>query len=924
MAFPFSALDAVVELAIGADLKADPSTWSWTNVSVREKQKVSITRGRRNRVGDIAATRAEATADNRNGNLCRHNPLGLYFGQLRKNTPMRVRVNNGSGYVTRAAVFVPGFPPSWDPTGTDHTVTLTGYGLFDRLGRGRILRSPLYRTMSGQLAGDLVPVCYVPMEDGSGATTMASGIPGGPGAGFSSTGVSLAANSTCAGSKPLPVLSQYGRISGTIPSFTLTEAWFGQFAFKYDARPASNRTLATIQTPGAGSGVTALQIILDVTTLPGQSAILLRGVDINGATVGEVASNYSAIISWPTDADFYAQYYSVLFGMWASSGVPGDYELFVQMSGVAHDIGSINIFTLTGAPAKPTSYTFGHNTAETWSIGHLGFFATDNEDPLSVIFAQADQHAAAVPGFAGEQAHERAERIATEEHIPFTTSATRSQAMGPQPSDKRALEILRECANTDHALLYENMEFGLTFVSSSQRYNQAAAITLDYDASQVGIPWEPDDDSQDYFNDVTATRSDGSSFRAADEDDIDDVGAFATGLSPNAETDDQLPHIAGWGLALGLNDELTWPAVRPNVAKGGALLDAWLAAELGEILAVTNHPAPLAPDTIRQVIEGYTETLGTRTYNVSAILSPASPWDVAVYDTARYDSATTTAIKAVTSSATALDVACGDGVAWTTSGAQYPYDLAIGGERVTATACSNLTLTARTAGTAAHANNAAVTPGLPAGLAEGDVLMVLAAIRNSGDGTVDDEPGYTTLAEFGNVKLQALFAPSGAAAPQITFTGGVTSADTSAQMMAFANCGLQVHAAAYQINASAQNIAYPSLHVTRDNCLILYIGWKQDNWTSVTGPGTEIGEPSAALGDDQGLVWAYQLQTAATDIAAGSFTVTGGAAAISRGMVIALTTQAQRFTITRAVNGVVKAHAAGAPIALWNTPRYAL
>lgn len=924
MAFPITALDAVVELAIGANLAADPSTWSWTDVTVREKPKISITRGRRNRVGDIAPTRVQATADNADGNLCRHNPLGTHFGTLKKNTPMRVRVNNGSGYVSRAAVFVPGFPPSWDPTGADQTVTLTGVGLMDRLGRGRVLRSPLFRTMSGQLAGDLVPVCYVPMEDGSGATSLASGIAGGRGANFSSTGVSLASNSNCAGSKSLPVLSQYGRITGTIPPFVLTEAWFGQFAFKYDTPPPSNRTLAYIQVPGAGSGVTELRVILDVTTLPGQSGILVRALDANGATVGEANSSYSGIVTWPTDADFYSQYYSIMFGMWATSAVPGSYDIFVQMSGVNHQITTVGTNTISGNAARPTSYIFGHNTAETWSIGHLGFFATNEDAPGSTFTSQANQHAQAVPGYAGEQAHERAERLCGEEGVPFTSSATRSQAMGPQPSDTRLIDLLRECANTDSGLLYEDMDFGLTFVSSSQRYNQTAAVTLDYGASQVGIPWEPEDDSQDYFNDVTASRPDGSSYRTADQDEIDELGAYVTGIDPNVETDDQLEHVAGWRLNLGLNDELTWPDVRPNVVLGGALLNSWLAVDLGDILAVTNHPAPLAPGTIRQVIEGYTETLGSFTYSVSAILSPASPWDVAVYDTAKYDSATTESIKAITSGVTSLDVACGDGVAWTTSGAQYPYDLNVAGEQVTATACSNLTLTARTVGTAAHGNNAAVTPGLPAGLAEADVLMVLAAIRNSGTGTVDDEPSYETLVEFGNVKLQAKYAPSGAAAPQITFTGGVAAADTSAQMMAFAGCGLQVHNYATQLNASAQNIAYPALEVNRDNCLILYLGWKQDNWTSVTGPGTEIGEPSTASGDDQGLVWAYQLQTAATDIAAGSFVVTGGASAISRGMVVALTTQAQRFTLTRAVNGVVKAHAAGTPVRLWNTPRYAL
>jgi hypothetical protein len=123
-------------------------------------------------------------------------------------------------------------------------------------------------------------------------------------------------------------------------------------------------------------------------------------------------------------------------------------------------------------------------------------------------------------------------------------------------------------------------------------------------------------------------------------------------------------------------------------------------------------------------------------------------------------------------------------------------------------------------------------------------------------------------------------------------------------------------AAASALNAAAQDIAYPGLTVPWDNCIVIYEGWKADDWTSVASPGTEIAEPDTINGDDQGIAHAYVIQTDRAAIAAGSFVVTGGGAAASRGAVYAIRSDVQTATVTRAVNGISKAHAAGTDIAL--------
>lgn len=191
------------------------------------------------------------------------------------------------------------------------------------------------------------------------------------------------------------------------------------------------------------------------------------------------------------------------------------------------------------------------------------------------------------------------------------------------------------------------------------------------------------------------------------------------------------------------------------------------------------------------------------------------------------------------------------------------------------------------AGTAAHGDNAALDPGLPAGLAQGDGMLLFTAIRNTA-GTVVTPAGWSDLITFTHAKLMGKIAGASESAPHVTYTGGSAGDTTSAQVAAVRNVTMNTVLPATQSNASAQNIATPQL--TFDpvtECLVLWIGWKQDDWTSVApvANGTEIGEPSSTTGNDQGLTWDYWSilpTTAFSVIGSRTFTVTGGGSAISK------------------------------------------
>ncbi|MBK1785139.1 hypothetical protein [Prauserella cavernicola] len=211
------------------------------------------------------------------------------------------------------------------------------------------------------------------------------------------------------------------------------------------------------------------------------------------------------------------------------------------------------------------------------------------------------------------------------------------------------------------------------------------------------------------------------------------------------------------------------------------------------------------------------------------------------------------------------------------------------------------------AGAAAAGVNAALTPPLPTGLLEGDLLLIWTAIRNTAGRPVVPA-GWSTLVEVGNAALLGRRYLPGDTAPTVGFTGGVAGADTLAQCAAFRNAALTPATANTQINTSGQNIAYPPLTVPGDGHLVLIAGWKADDWAGVGMPVTEIGEPSSVTGDDAGIAWCYLVQSTQVNVVPGVFDVSGGAAAVSRAVTVAFRPAdrlaAEQATVTPAMTGV--------------------
>lgn len=205
------------------------------------------------------------------------------------------------------------------------------------------------------------------------------------------------------------------------------------------------------------------------------------------------------------------------------------------------------------------------------------------------------------------------------------------------------------------------------------------------------------------------------------------------------------------------------------------------------------------------------------------------------------------------------------------------------------------------AGTAATGDYGSLTPALPAGSVTGDALLLFASVRNTA-AIVGTPAGWTPLLADGNVLLCGKYQAAGEVAPTVTFTGGALGDTVLAQVAAFRTTNLSINAGPTGVsNGSAQNIALPAaLTPNRASSLMLVLGWKQDDWTTATAL-TDIGQPFSTAGNDAGEVWNYTIQTAAAASPTGFFTVTGGAAAISKSYVLFLNQQAAISTTLQAV-----------------------
>jgi hypothetical protein len=367
-------------------------------------------------------------------------------------------------------------------------------------------------------------------------------------------------------------------------------------------------------------------------------------------------------------------------------------------------IDGILIDTVTAGAPRPWNGTwtyimnYSRYAGQTvFNIAHLTGWA-DTTTAARPAVADFDE---AARGYSGETAGDRLVRIASLSAIPLTISgdAADTMPMGVQYTEPR-LSQLRDAENADMGILGEPRDrFGLQYRTRVSMVGQTPALTLDYSAGHLVPPFEPTDDDQLTRNDVTASRRGGDSYRYRQLtgrmsvlEPPDGVGAYADETEVNVQTDALLAGVATWLVNLGTVDQARYPFLTVDLGNlvAAGLDAAARAVKFGDLVVVTGMESLGVYDDVRLLILGGHETVsdGGYKHTIAWNCAPYQGYEGSVYatsasvGTARYDADGSTLAAGINSAVTSFQVT-NTSTVWTNDAAAFPFDVMMGGERIT-------------------------------------------------------------------------------------------------------------------------------------------------------------------------------------------------------------------------------------------------
>lgn len=663
-AFPDVPLDVLVELQIDG-------VWTDITEDVYLRDEITISRGRADEGPRADPAEVSLTLDNRSGKYSARNPLSPLYGKIGRNTPIRITARGEDWSSSRFAGEVASWPPKWDVSGEDRYVPITAAGILRRLGQGqKALRSALYRS----IAGTAPYTAWWPMEDGPGATQAASGYPGQAPARL--VGDAKMTDTPAGGVAGGVEISETGRVIAGVPGGTAE--WIICFWLDLPINVAAEDVTPFVQwrTPGALKGVS-----WDIVTAGGLNGVmLLEAIDQDNNIIWSTPGSIDIRGRGPVQ---------IVVAAYQDGGIVQVRSYVNGVQDIVAGIGADRAAPVTAIGLN--AWTLAGDTRYTGVTSHL----------LVAPYARLAEllgHAAAGAGYVGERAADRIMRICAEEGIPVivTGDPAESAEMGPQ-QPRTPLELLEECAVADDGTLGEQRDaIGLQYRTRTEDYNTVPAVVLDYAAGDIAPPLEPIEDDQAVRNDITATRTGGSSAQVVIEEGPlsiqpppDGVGRYDEGVTVNVATDEQLLDVAGWRAHMGTWDEARFPTVPIDLAAAPHLIPDMIELDARTHVQLVNLPDEVPPGPVNLLVDGYTEVIGDFDWDITLNASPAGPWTVGVIEDevlGHVDTDGSELAAAAAAADTVLSVAVTDGPLWTLDPADLPFDVVLGGEVVTVTA----------------------------------------------------------------------------------------------------------------------------------------------------------------------------------------------------------------------------------------------
>jgi hypothetical protein len=794
------------------------------------------------------------------------------------------------------------WPAEWSLDGSDVWTPIQASGILRRLGQGQ---KPLDSTLRRRIPSGN-PVAYWPMEDDGTTTRAYSPLPNVDPA--SVTGLEFGSASDLVSSAPLPKLTADASLSAPIPSTMPSGAFQVEFLYNADDK-APTGEYPEVMSFSSPNG-----------TVRRWSLALAKGVGwIRGYGSGtDYVVNQAVGIG---DDVFHGW---VRFRLWVrdSETTPGTVEWRVNWQDVGGDAGGYSgSYAGTAGRLSYLTAKWGPLT-EGWGIGHLMVLATASDTLLN----------GSDDAFHGETAWERLRRLAYEEKIPLARipGELEPERVGYQRQDT-ILNLLDDAATADGGMLLEDSRrVGLVYRDRSSLYTQDPVLTLSYSAPGLGPELRPVDDDSAVRNDITVTRDGGTSGRAFLEEGPLSVQAPPYGIGKYDEAvtlslahDTQPEPVANWRLHLGTFDGARYPTVSVTFHKPGAEvhIPAALGLKEGDLIRLTNLPAWVAHGDVDLIVEGWTETLDLYTWSIDFNCSPGGPWNTAVVEHPTYakvDTDGSTLGGPVSATDTALAVRSSPGPLWTTDPADMPIPVELGGEvvNVTAVGAALADTFSRTNsggwGTADTGQAWSWTGGVAADYAvNGTVGQHVMNTRNT---------------------LRYTLAPASAADVDVRTDWAMDKtavADSNyVFLMARYTDTTHLYFARVQVSGTGQAM---TLTIRKRNGAEVQVGGSFGLGTYT--PGTFYTLRLQVAGSTlQAKCWprgttepdAWQITSTDTDLTAvgsvGCRSLVGSASTQTLPVTASFDnfqiTDAQTFTVTRSVNGVVKSHAAGTPVSL--------
>jgi hypothetical protein len=579
--------------------------------------------------------------------------------------------------------------PRFEPQpggGTWSTVLVDVGGVGSRLEKNQAPSfSPLRRSI--QLA-PLPPIAYWPLEDAEGSLFGASAYPGqpkmvvtGPAVFGFDTGVPDDIYQSSYGTKPLVSVAAGARLAAAVPLSAVQTEWAVSFAGQFyapDVPAVTEVRIITWDTPGGTYNRWAF-----IATATGYQ---LRGYnDLAGTTTvanSDAFGSYSGLMSYTIEAEQVggnistALFYNdvTYAGAFAIAGTLAPVTRIV--------INPDRVNTTASLTPKGLRFLVGHvRVVEETTATDLPYY----QDPSTGIFVTAGK------AWYRETAHERVKRLCDEERVPCTVLGDPATTGYTQLNAQREgsfTTLVEQAAESESGALVYEAGFGYRVLPRTARYNQPVALTVDLatyrrsegtDQGEVLVP-QLESRLANYW---TVTRASGSSGTyAADLAYRKRRGTIAEEVTLDVLTDDVLESHAAWRVHKNVDYDGAWyPSAPVDLAANPALVDTWLTCDIGSRIQRLNQATIAGLDTIDQVVEGFTETIGPKLWQVEVSAAPAQVWDVGVYDTDLYDAATTTVGGGgITSSATSVVFSSTDkGDTWSTVGG---YKVLVNGERM--------------------------------------------------------------------------------------------------------------------------------------------------------------------------------------------------------------------------------------------------